>query len=98
MTISLERLVRHVHRLAGLRERLGDLRQVVPRDLAHLVVRQRREQHHLVDAVAELGREPAFELAHHFALHLFDADRAVDRKPSGLVSLRKLLGTRGSTS
>ena len=37
-------------------------------------MRQRREQHHLVDAVAELGREPALQLALIFALHLLDAD------------------------
>ena len=66
-----------------------DLLEIVPRDLAHLVVRQRREQHDFVDAVAELRREPPLELAHHFALHLLDADRASTGSPSGLVSFRK---------
>ena len=47
------------------------------RDLTHFVVGQRREQHGFVDAVAELRREPALELAHHFALHLLDTDRPV---------------------
>ena len=44
------------------------------RDLPHLVVRERREQHDLVDPVAEFRREATFQLAEHLALHLFDAD------------------------
>ena len=46
----------------------------MPRDLAHLVVRQRREEHYFVDAVPELRREAPFELAHDLALDLIDAD------------------------
>ena len=60
-----------------------NLLQVVLRDLAHFVVRQRREQHHLVDAVAELRREAAFELADHFALHLLERQRCATGTPAG---------------
>ena len=39
----------------------------------HFVLRQRPEDHDLVDAVAELRTEAALELAHDFSLHLLDA-------------------------
>ena len=51
-----------------------DLVDLLQRDLPDFVLRQRREDHDFVDAVAELRREPAFELAHHFPLDLLDAD------------------------
>src|SRR5437762_1302957 len=44
------------------------------RDLPNLIVRERLEQHDLVDPVAELRREPSLELAHDLALHLLHAD------------------------
>src|SRR3954451_19757378 len=74
---QLEGLVGNGDRLARLGKSLCDLLQVVSGDLAHLTVRERREQHDLVDAIAELRREAPFELAHHLALDLFRPDAAL---------------------
>ena len=53
------------------------------------VLRQRLEHHDLVDAVAELGREPPLELLVDVRLHLFDRRSDPTRNPSGLCSFRK---------
>ena len=86
---QLERVVLDLNRLARLGQRQRDLRQVVLRDLPHLVVRERREQHDLVDAVAELRREAPFELAEHLALDLLDADVPRHGIPSSWSACRK---------
>src|SRR5207249_10327832 len=70
----LERFRRHDQRSAAPDERFLDLEDLLLRDLADLVVRQRREHDDLVDAVAELRREAPLHLAHDLALDLLDAD------------------------
>src|SRR4029453_14357847 len=73
---AVERIVIDMHRLPGLGKRGLHPIGILPRDLGYLLERQRREQDDLIDSVAELRREPAFELAHHLALHLLHANRA----------------------
>ena len=65
-----------MNRLAGPGQRQFDLHEVVLRDLSHFVVRERSEQHDLVDAVAEFGRKPPLQLPHDLILYLFDTDLA----------------------
>src|SRR3954454_970526 len=59
---------------AATRERALDLCHLLERDRSHFVLGERAEDHHLVDAVAELRREPSLELPRDLSLHLFDAN------------------------
>ena len=59
-----------------LREGQRELSEIMFGDGPHFIVRERIEQHDVVDPVPELRGEPAFELAHDFALHLRDPDAA----------------------
>ena len=61
----------------GARGRGVDLIEILQRDLAHFVLRQRLEHHDLVDAVAEFRREPAFQFPVDIRLHGIDGGLAL---------------------
>src|SRR6185312_2420445 len=69
-----ERCGGHSQRAAGAGERRLYLVDLLERDRPHFVLGQRREDDDLVDAVAQLWREPAFELACDFSMDLIDAN------------------------
>src|SRR3954468_12195521 len=60
----LKGFVFHTQPLAGANEGGLDFSEIMPRNFADLVVRERCEQHDFVDAIAQLRREAALKLAH----------------------------------
>jgi hypothetical protein len=93
---QLERPLVHLEGLAGFGQRACKPGHIVLRDLTNVLVRQRGKQHHPIDAVPELGREAAFEVAQDIAC---TCARLIsrDRKPSGFVTEgeRGCQGSRG---
>ena len=73
---QLQRFRINLDRFAAFRQRHLHIAEVMLGDFAHFVVRERREQYHFVDPVAEFRRETPLELADDLALHLLDADAA----------------------